>query len=72
MTYCKDPETSAIKSNTVNSRQVTQDPPVQEHARIIVDKVGGGEAMCSHQLPPTKNFNCVKSGVNYTVVTTGT
>lgn len=27
VTYCKDPETSAIKSNTVNSRQMTQDPP---------------------------------------------
>lgn len=58
VTYCKDPETSAIKSNTVNSRQMTQDPPVQEHAHIIVDRVDGGEALPSHQLPPTKDLNC--------------
>lgn len=57
-TYCEDPETSAIKSNTVNSRQVTQDPPVQGHARIVVDRVDGGEALRSRQLSPTKDLNC--------------
>lgn len=57
-TYCEDPETSAIESNTINSRQVTQDPPVQEHARIVVDRVDAGEALGSRQLSPSKDLNC--------------
>lgn len=58
VTYCEDSEASAIKRYAVDGGQMTQEPSVQDHARIVVDRVGAGEALCSRQLSPTKDPNC--------------
>ena len=57
-TYCKDPETSAIKSNTVHCGQMSQDPPMEAHALIVVDRIDGAEALCPRQLSPSKDLHC--------------
>lgn len=63
-THCEDPETGAVESDTINGRQVAQDPPVQEHASIVVDRVDAGEALRSRQLSPTKDLNCGQQDVS--------
>lgn len=56
--YCEDPETGAIKCDTVHCRQMPQDPPMQPHALIVADRIDGAEALCSRQLSPSKDLHC--------------
>lgn len=56
--YCEDPETSAIKCNTVHCRQMPQDPPMQPHVLIVADRIDGAEALHSRQLSPSMHLHC--------------
>lgn len=47
VSYCEDPETSAIKCNAVHGRQMTQDPLMQPHVLIVADGVDGAEVLHS-------------------------
>lgn len=56
--YCEDPETGAIKCDTVHCRQMPQDPPMQPHTLIVADRIDGAEALRSRQLSAAMHLHC--------------